>query len=78
MCMATTGQQSVNFSINFVNFSVFLLCSLTDKSQTGESRLLIEHKQVVEELNRDLQERDDRIDEVTLEYEAKLKVTFCI
>lgn len=35
---------------------------------------MLEHKQVVEELNRDLQERDNRIDEVTLEYEAKLKV----
>lgn len=83
MCIATTGQQSVNFLEIFVNFSVtsdlpFFLCPLTDKSQTGESHLLLEHKQVVEELNRDLQERDDRIDEVTLEYEAKLKVTFCI
>lgn len=77
--MATSGQQFVNFPINFlINFIViFFLWSLTDKSQTGESRLLSEHKQIVEELNRDLQERDDRIDEVTLEYEAKLKVTFC-
>ena len=59
---------------NSITLTAFKPFSDPEKSQAGESHLLLEHKQVVEELNHDLQERDNRIDEVTLEYEAKLKV----
>lgn len=42
MCMATTGQQLVNFSIIFVNFSVFFALlphrQITDRGESAINR----------------------------------------
>ncbi|KAJ8314175.1 hypothetical protein KUTeg_008736 [Tegillarca granosa] len=44
-----------------------------DKSQRGEDKLMLEHKQTMEELNKDLQEKDDLMEKMREEYENKLE-----
>ncbi|XP_041365531.1 golgin subfamily A member 4-like isoform X2 [Gigantopelta aegis] len=44
-----------------------------DKSERGESRLVKEHQDLVEELWNDLHEKEERIEEIQHEYEEKLQ-----
>jgi len=47
---------------------------LPDKSNHEESRLLREHKEEVEELHRDLNERDEKIDSLIEDHQVQLQV----
>ena len=51
-----------------------MLSVLTDKSSHEETRLLRDHKEEVEDLHKDLNERDEKIDELVEDYQMQLQV----
>ena len=50
--------------------------NFSDKNQESENHLLLEHKEVMDELHKDLQEKDERIEEIQREHEEQLKVMY--
>ena len=54
---------------------ILFLLSVTEKSHREEDRMVREHKQEVDELHKDLQEKDEKMEQLIDDYEEQLAVS---
>ena len=57
------------------HFLFFFILSVIEKSHREEDRMVREHKQEVDELHKDLQEKDEKMEQLIDDYEEQLAVS---